>query len=186
MSRPVVNFGPRADGGVGCLLWPIRLFMLPHMLLCLFLIAKVPASILWALCGRDYDAPVTAVERTTSKRTGEPTYWGRYTLRVGGHTLQEKVDVGETIYRRALDSLARGTPPPTIRVRAITYGGFSYKQHLYAGEAVWGHVAFTVFASLFATGIVGVFFYQFWVCPWREARRFRRDLEHFMAEGGST
>jgi hypothetical protein len=156
------------------------------MIMCLVLIGQVPASMFWALYGRDYDAPVTAVERSKNRRTGEPTYWGQYTLRVGSQTLQGKVDVGETVYRQALGSLQRGTPPPTVRVRAITCGRFSYKEPLYEGEGVWGHVAFTAFASVFASGIVGVFFYQFWVRPGREARRFRRDQERLLAGRRST
>src|SRR4051812_36580117 len=110
MSRPVSDFGPGRYGGAGCLLWGIRLFILPHLMVCLVLLSFVPASVLWALYGRDYDAPVTAVEQTMGRRGGSPTYWGQYTLRVGGHTLRDKVDVGEAMYRQALASLGHAAP----------------------------------------------------------------------------
>jgi hypothetical protein len=193
MSRPVSDFGPRPHVVVGCLFWGIRLFMVPHLIMWLVLLSFVPASLLWALCGRDYNAPITAVERTTSRRNGSPTYWGQYVLDVDGHTLRAKVDVGEAVYRRAQISLGqRGphaepvVPPATIRVRVVTWGPFYYQQHLRVGEGVWGQVAFTAFASLFASGIVGTFFYQFYVRPWRESRRFRHDTERFLRSRGPS
>jgi hypothetical protein len=193
MSRPVFDFRRSPSVGVGCLFWGIRLFMVPHLMMCLVLLSFVPASVLWALCGRDYDAPITAVEQTKSRRNGSPTYWGQYVLSVDGHTLWAKVDVGEAVYRRALISLGRQgpyvepvVPPTTIRVRVVTWGPFYYKQHLRAGEGVWGHVAFAVFASLFASGIVGTFFYQFYVRPWRETPRFSHDRERFLASRGPS
>src|SRR5437867_3035224 len=57
-------------GGVGCAIWFVRLFILPHMLVGIFLIARLVLTALTAVFGTDRVATVTKAYTSQTSKGG--------------------------------------------------------------------------------------------------------------------
>jgi hypothetical protein len=177
---PAARPPPAIGEPEGCGLWLVRLFILPHMLVGLVFLFYMPASLLWALYGREYDAPVTAVHLRIRRKTEQPVYWAQYSLQVNGHLFQSDVNVTEPFYRFAEAALASSqrtapttAPAPTLRIRVFTAGPFYYHEQRYDAATIRQSVAATWVTSLLWNTGVGFFVYHVYYKPWRRRRRQR-------------
>src|SRR5215472_10519475 len=103
-------------GGVGCGVWFVRLFTLPHTLIGIGLLLNIPLTILWALAGTELPATILRGETSTSRKGGV-SYTLHYRYAAGGQSFENSDGVGEGIYYKYMvgDRLKQPTPPAAVR-----------------------------------------------------------------------
>jgi hypothetical protein len=153
-------------GGEGCLLWGVRLFILPHTCIGLFLMGQFVLSLLIAAFGTDRAATVTGTRAEPASKGGT-IYYIDYRYVAGGREYTNSETVGAVTYARVSGSAQPEGRPVTVRVRHLELGPSS--PHLFAqGHSVWGTVGERLLIALFWNGIVSVFVYVLWVAPIRK------------------
>jgi hypothetical protein len=152
-------------GGPGCSTWFVRVFILPHMCVGVFLIGRLFLTILNALFGTDLEATVTrAHTETTSK--GGTIYHISYQYSAGGRIFTNSESVGVQTYAAASRPNEAEGRRTTVRIRALRLGPL-HDEQLTTGRSVWGQVGQFLFIALFWNGILSVFVTVAWVAPIR-------------------
>jgi hypothetical protein len=80
-------------GGVGCIPWALRLFILPHMYAGVMIFGQFALAVLVAAFGSDLDATVTKAH-TSETSKGGLIYYLDYRFIAGGQTYTGKESVG--------------------------------------------------------------------------------------------
>jgi len=146
----------RKDWTSGCALWFVRLFILPHTLVGIFLLLSVPSH--WFVA--HFGTPVTAVvdgRDTTLTRKGRALYKVYYHYMLNNRRYPENKSVGQEKYEQ-------------------THVGDRFAGR---ASALVGHALFVdsdrhsdgtlgMAFALFWSGIVSIFVYGAWVAPLRQ------------------
>ena len=163
---------PRAvHGGLGCAVWGVRLFVLPHMCAGVFLLGRLVASVLLATFGTDVEATVTNAHTAPASKGGT-IYYLDYQYRRDGREFFDTETVGATAYATFSAPGTLEGRRPTLRVRHWQLGPWS-THRVDQQSAPWRLVAGDFFIALFWNGILSVFVYAFWVRPTRERSLIR-------------
>lgn len=163
--RPVQRRGGLA---VGCGLWMLRLFILPHTIVgVVMLVLAVAQTLLWAaiaLFGTELQA---RVEKTTSHRAkSSMTYRLHYSYTIDGVEHTYEVDINQAEHA----ALKKGQP---LTVRH--YPGVPHYGHWPQVEShsplvqvffFWGF-------ALFWNGVLSIFLWMAWIVPWQQWRIVR-------------
>ena len=158
-------------GGVGCIMWGLRLFILPHMYAGGMIIGQFALAVLVAAFGTDVDATVTKA-RPSETSKGGTIYYLEYRYSADGQTFNDTESVGAGTYAAASRPEVLEGRAATVRVRHLAAGPARY--HLFTQEhSAWGEAGEKLFFALFWNGILSVFVYLFWVRPIRERRLVR-------------
>src|ERR1051326_4402735 len=122
-------------GGPGCAIWVMRLFILPHMCVGVFLIGQVLVGVLNAAFGTDVQATVTrAYTKTGSK--GGTIYYIDYQYSAGGRVYTNSESVGVTTYAAVGHPEDAENRAATVRVRRLEFGPLHYHR-LIEGHSAW-------------------------------------------------
>lgn len=156
---------PRAvgwrDKSAALQVWGPRLFILPHALVGVGLIAAMLGSLLWMLLGTTTQAEV---QRTSSSRSRKGTTCSvTWAGPRGGEPGSGQVSCSQ------LAALAR--PGATVPVRSLALFGVRYDGLWLPTRPIEDLVVFPWFFGLFWSGITGMFVYLLYVVPARQ-----RDL----------
>jgi hypothetical protein len=183
-SPPPAPRGVRRRAGAAVGVWAIRLFILPHVCVGVFLILAMVFMPVWALAGKESTAAVTRAWTTRSKNS--TTYRIAYVDPTDGRTTRD-----DSVSRKEFDRLSRllptrGTaetqaveadpndaPAATTTVRSLGVGAYTYRGVVEPGASGWGTVGFVWLFGLFWNGIVSVFFFAVYVGPFRDKRLHR-------------
>src|ERR1051325_6094590 len=84
-------------GGPGCTIWFLRVFMLPHMFVGVFLITQFFLAVLSALFGTEGEATVIRAY-TEPTRKGGTIYYIKYQYVAGGRIFTNSASVSERTY----------------------------------------------------------------------------------------
>lgn len=165
---------PRRVRFVAWHLWIIRLFILPHTLAGIGIIGWFFLCLFWALFGHNAPAEITAAWQTTGKK-GSITYHVAYTY---GDGLHKDASVGESFYRQVPSEFKRRpglevdkTYPATARI--FTFGPINRVELITTTASYAGEVFGPLFMALFWNGILSIFLYMAWVCPYHDKQLAR-------------
>ena len=160
----------------GPALWLVRLFILPHTCVGVFLIGQFLLTLIWLICVDDMNGKVTRAWTEQHKGTN---YYIGYRYKIGPTEHSDQTTISASAYDQLPESIRQPKPLPesqtldavSIRLRAFTFGRMEKVSPL----PPLGHypiVEFgqTLFFTLFWNGIVSVFLYQAWVRPYRLRR----------------
>jgi hypothetical protein len=154
----------------GCGLVFGRLFIMPHTIAGIVLLAMVPLTIAEMFFGTVQHGAIIAKWTTYSKRTN---YHLRYTYVVAGRTQTAERSCSQAEYNPINPAQQ---PPPAIEIRGINFLGHYFHEALLPDESRFGKVALWVGMALFWNGVLSIFFYMFWIFPWLEKRLYRRGI----------
>jgi hypothetical protein len=165
----------------GCGIWVMRLFILPHMCVGVWLLIQAMLTVGWFFAGNDVAGQVTYGWALPSKKS--TAYEVEYRYPDGTTQGRAQASVSRDYYDQLPGPmrLAGGRPTSTpavpaatlpLRVRVFRVGPLFHVAPLPpVGESIGAQLGFALFAAAFWNGIVSVFAYQFWIKPWR--LRFR-------------
>jgi hypothetical protein len=153
------------QGGVGCAIWFLRLFILPHMCVGVFLISQLFLSILDAAFGTDVRATVTKAYTKPASKDGT-IYYLNYQYSAGGRDYTNSESVGAATFAAVGHPEDVENRETTVRVRHFEVGPFHHHQ-LTQGHSAWRGAGEALVFALFWNGIVSVFVYLGWVAPIR-------------------
>jgi hypothetical protein len=160
----------------GPALWAVRLFILPHTIVGVFLIGQVILALLWLICGDDSTGQITRA--WTEQHKGTHYYIGyRYSIGPVKHSAQATID--SATYEQLPQSIrqpgtqAPGESPQTalVRLRVFSFARLEKVAPLppYGSYPIKEFVT-TAFVAVFWDGILSVFLYQAWIRPYRVHR----------------
>jgi hypothetical protein len=140
--------------GTGCIIWFLRLFIVPHMVAGVFFILAVPTHLYVHYLGTPVTATIDRIEPRTSKKSGD-YYWVTYHYMLDG--------------RRFSDGESRQVRPAV----GDTFGG---RAAAFAGHGMILAPEFSVVrdvlpllgAAIFWNGVLSMFLYVLWVVPIRQ------------------
>src|SRR5437879_89481 len=144
-------------GGVGCIIWFLRVFILPHMCVGVFMTAQLAFTVLTAAFGRDVEATVTN-SYTSRGGKGRTIYHLEYVYHADGRDYANSDTVGATTYASVIQSQVAEVGAATVRVRYLGFGPFHYHvltQDHSASKSASELLLFT----LFWNGILSMFVY---------------------------
>jgi len=175
-------------GGGGCGLWFMRLFILPHMCIGVYLISQVVLTMLVAAFGTDGTAVVTNTRTTHSAKHGT-SYLVDYQFSVNDQLYTDSGTVSAQTYAAVTQSHASQDTPATVRIRFCSIGPLRY-QLLTQEDSPWRTSDSLLFGALFWNGLLSGFIYFAWVAPIRNRNlvKFgtatRGDILSFRKERG--
>jgi len=169
----------RLRGGPGCGIWFLRLFILPHMCVGVFLITRLFLITLNALLGTDLEATVTAAYTKPASKGGT-IYYIHYQYAAGDRVFTNSESVGEQTYDAVSHPGEAEGRTATVHVRVLQLGPL-HDHQLTGGRSVWGKVGEALVFALFWNGILSVFVTLAWVAPIRRYLLVRNGS----ATGGS-
>jgi Protein of unknown function (DUF3592) len=155
----------------GCGLWFLRLFLLPHTLVGLWLIFKAASWILLSVCvllaGQDVDGRIVRKVVTQGKKG--PYYSADYVYPVDQIEYEGKVSLEANEYA----AMREGQP---ITVKVFAPGVECGHWPGVASHSPLREVGGIVFGAVFWNGIMSIFVYMLYVRPWRQRWMVRRGL----------
>ena len=153
-----------ARGGVGCGLWFLRLFIMPHMCVGVALFAFWILTVIATVFGTETSAVVTKTHVTKGSKGGT-NYSIDYRYSVDGQSYTNSSSVEHHIYATVDDPQKIEEGLASLRIRHIGLG--SWHSSLVQEKYSWKKIGFLLFAMLFWNGIMSVFVYIAWVAPLR-------------------
>ena len=153
---------------IGCGLWFLRLFILPHCIAGAVLILLCFALPVAWLLGSDVTGRVTGKGPGTDS-DGDRTWNIQYAYAVDGDERTGEVSVSKSVY----DATPIGREFP-VRVLAGIPGWLDYPRVPGRG---WWAVLFLPLLALFWNGVLSIFVWMAWVAPWRKWRLLRHGTE---------
>lgn len=167
-SRTPRNIRRRAGHNLGCGIWFLRLFILPHTLVGLGLIGWVVLNVALLAAGTNTQAEV--VRKYRSSGDNGYVYNVEYAFGPDGR-YRDKTSIPKPQYDRiilpAADQVERDTVAPSqLPVRYLAAGDLHYSHPLQGSWGLWGLLGFSILFGLFWNGILSVFFYLAWIGPY--------------------
>jgi hypothetical protein len=166
LPRPI----QRRPQAAGAIRWLPRIFILPHVLAGLGMLAALVVVLANPLVGEETTAHIT--EERTSPVKGGYSYQVTYAYPHEGHTVQgtRSFSLGSRSEPSADERLAPGTP---VTVRHVGVSWWRHDELLLPGESAWKTVLPVAFFAAFWNSITGVFLYLLWYTPWRNRNLVR-------------
>ncbi len=162
----------RREGTLGCGIVFGRLFILPHVIVGLFLLLVMfPATIAAVFFGEVHDGRVVKTWTTTGKK-GSVTYRMKYSYDAGGQERTGDRTVSKTEYQQ-LSGWSEGQWSGPLKVHTTSVMGHYFDQVVLPDESPWEPVGLSLVMALLWNGIVFIFVYLLWIAPWREKRLYR-------------
>ena len=147
------------------MIWFVRLFILPHTFIGIFLIGQFVLTVLTAIFGTDIAATVTKTH-TSETRKGGTIYSIDYKYTAGGREYTHSASVGATIFAAVSRPAELEGDLATVRVRHLDFGPWHH--HLFVeAHSPWASAFQALFIALFWNGILSVFLTLAWITPIR-------------------
>jgi len=161
-------------GGPGCAIWFVRLFILPHTFIGIFLIGQFLLTVLTAMFGTDIAATVTKAH-TSETRKGGTIYYIDYKYAAAGREYTNSESVGAMTFGRVSNPAELEAERPRVRVRHFEFGPLRHHL-LIEAHSPWASAGEALVFALFWNGILSVFLTLAWIAPIRRRHLVRNGV----------
>jgi Protein of unknown function (DUF3592) len=153
-------------GGPGCMIWFVRVFILPHMVGGVVMAVVFVLTVIVALWGTDSTGSVLALS-TSHGRKGGTTYNVQYRYCIDWRCFTNSASVGSQLFQSLSGSSNLEGAPAPVKVRVISIGRLHF--HVFTEEhSAWDEAGPLLLFVLFWNAILSVFVYVIWVAPLRD------------------
>lgn len=149
-------------GGPGFTIWFMRIFMLPHLLVGVYLLCQAVLIVLIVLFGTDLTGTVTKATPRTTKSGAKYELEYRYTVK--GHEYTDARTAGESSYTPAPQSSGAEGALGTVQLRHLGIRDF-HQSILLENHSAWRSIPGPLAICLFWNTIVSLFVAVVWVAP---------------------
>jgi hypothetical protein len=159
-TQPLPAPPRRVRGKLGCGVWFVRLFTLPHVLAGVGVTGYFLLVVLWQLFGTNVPGTVTDTEVYHSSKSGD-SYTLKYSFQIDGQMKSESDGVSYNLY---LPYKTRSSTNPPVTVRYFSILGFEHAA-LYTDRTFWKQYGGLVFWVTCWDVAMGFVVYMLWIKP---------------------
>ena len=153
----------------GCGLVVGRLFIMPHTIAGIVLLAMVPLTIAEMFFGQVDQGQIVKKWTTSGKKTN---YHIKYAYDANGIHHTNERSCSEDEYSQLVGP-SKNQSTSNIEIRSLNILGRHFHEALLPDESRWGKIGVIAGMALFWNGILSIFIYLLWIAPWREKCLFR-------------
>jgi hypothetical protein len=154
----------------------LRLFILPHVVVGMWLLGQMLLTIAWAIGGQDLSGRIVAAQDELTRK-GNHVYTITYEYEQGVRSGKGRTKVGESFYSALPESLRLhqpGAETAPLPLRVFRLGPIIHVVPMLGARGILGEILAVTLGAMFWNGILSAFVYKLWIQPFRDRRSGRR------------